>query len=195
MQVVHNKVNLCEFECVIMSLFSLHTSGLIVLLLYKTFVSQLKVKLDEPAGAEKYRSITTMFYRHVDAVILMYSVADQYTFDGLEYIAAVARDKLVTNSEGSTIWALFGNKSDEPVAIEDLEERVEELSRRVTGATELRDLHFLVSAKTGDGVKEALDAVVREVHRRRKAVGSIKRNRGMIVRGPSMDTTADKCCS
>ena len=138
-----------------------------------------------------------MFYRQVDAVILMYSVADEYTFDGLEYIASVARDKLVTNSEGSTVWALFGNKSDEPVEIKDLEEKVEELSRRVTGATALRNLHFLVSAKTGKGVKEALDAVIREVHRQRKAVGSIRRNQGMTIRRPALNSTAVKrlCCS
>ena len=153
------------------------------------------MRLDEPAGAEKFRSIVTSFYRNADAIILMYSVKDQYTFEGLEYIASVAKDKLIL--DGDPVWALFGNKCDEQIEIEDLEEKVAVLSDRVTGSRELCDLHFSVSAKTGERAMEALDAVVKKVHRLKKsrAEEAQRRAYGMVIRDVQAERERVTCCS
>ena len=151
--------------------------------------------LEEPAGSERFRSITASFYRHAHAVILMYSVGDVYTFESLEHIARVAKESLYESRD--VTWALFGNKCDESAEIDDLEDKVASLSNRITGnSTELDELHFRVSAKTGEGTTEAITKVIQVIHQKQKAVRA--ENRSALHATVDLPSPADRnhqCCS
>ena len=126
------------------------------------FIGQ--VEIEEPGGVELYRSIPRSFYRSADGIILMYSREASYSFDGLSYILLEA----VSNMDFSqkTVWALFGNKCDLPLAVDKLENRVEELSAKLhKQTTGTLSIHCAVSAKTGENLTRALDRVVAEMHR------------------------------
>ena len=120
--------------------------------------------MDEPAGQERFRSVTPRFYRNVHAVILVYSINSEYTFEALPPLIKEALD----HTTQTATWALFGNKCDLDNEIGNMEEREKTLSDIVRDSGYAYDgikIHCAVSAKTGENVTTALDAVVREVCR------------------------------
>lgn len=118
--------------------------------------------MDEPAGQERFRSVTARFYRNVDAVVLVYSLNSEYTFEALPPLIKEALD----HTNQTAVWALFGNKCDLDNEIDNMEERERTLSEMVRDSSYAHKgirIHCAISAKTGDNVTTALDAVVREV--------------------------------
>lgn len=123
-----------------------------------------QVEIEEPGGVELYRSIPKSFYRSADGIVLMYSREASCSFEGLSYILLEAASNMEFSRK--TVWALFGNKCDLPMAVDKLEDRVEELSERLHKQTTARlGIHCAVSAKTGKNLSQALDRVVAEMHR------------------------------
>ena len=128
----------------------------------------------------------------------MYSVSDKYTFDGLTILAKSAKQDFASTG---LVWALFGNKCDKLIDIDDLDKKVSALSARVLGDESLSKLHFFVSAKTGEGVVESLASVVKEIHRRsmeepKNGMTGMEepKNRGMTVTDET-STSTHKCCA
>lgn len=103
----------------------------------------VKVVLWDTVGQEKFRSITTSYYRGSAGVLLVYDVTRESTFANIvEWLKEIERYP-------NMVRLLVGNKSDAgenkvPQA------QVQELLRANPGMT-----HFLVSAKTGDNVMQA----------------------------------------
>ena len=110
----------------------------------------------DTAGSERFRSLTSNYYFKADAALLMYSVDDSYSFERLQdEIQNAARFV----DPDYFVWALIGNKSDLAMEVDarQIEARCEQLH------TELK---FCTSAKTGENVLEALEAVIKHVHNR-----------------------------
>ena len=68
----------------------------------------LKLQIWDTAGQESFRSITKIFYRSADAVILGYSITDRATFDNLSNWLREVRDQCYPD----VMLFLVGNKSD-----------------------------------------------------------------------------------
>ena len=68
----------------------------------------LKLQIWDTAGQESFRSITKIFYRSADAVILGYSIADRATFDNLSAWMREVREQCYPD----VMLFLVGNKSD-----------------------------------------------------------------------------------
>ncbi len=102
--------------------------------------------------------------RNADAVILMYSVEDRYTLVNLpewhEEISCCVPDikKIVI--------AVVGSKND---LVAEIEPETIECMCQNFGTS----LSFFTSAKTGEGVKEALEGIVKEVHRLKKVESEV----------------------
>ena len=108
----------------------------------------------DTAGSERFRSLTSNYYFKADAALLMYSVDDSYSFERLQdEIQNAAR----FTDPDYFVWALIGNKSDltMEVDVRRIEARCEQLHT---------NLKFFTSAKTGENVLEALEAVIKHVH-------------------------------
>ncbi len=111
--------------------------------------------LFDTAGGERYRTLTSNYYMHSDAAILMYSVDDQYSFARLSDEVENAAKFIDTDD---FVWVLVGHKSD--LSREVPTERVVALAKELD-----TKLYFLASAKTGENVAEVMESVIRHTHK------------------------------
>lgn len=118
--------------------------------------------MHDTGGGERFRTLTSNFYRNADAALLMYSVEDRYTFENLQEWIENAQDSVPDID--SFVWAVVGNKCDLPLEIEpeSIKARCDQL-----GTT----LNFFVSAKTGENVSMAFEKTLEYMYRR-KATGA-----------------------
>lgn len=124
--------------------------------------------LNDTGGGERFRTLTSNFYRNADAAILMYSVEDRYTFENLQEWIENAQDCIEYDT---FVWAMIGNKSDRPLEIEHDSIRARSEQLQTT-------LSFFTSAKTGENVVPAFEKIVEEVHKQRgssKPVTTLKK--------------------
>eukprot|EP00731_Ephydatia_muelleri_P026598 Em0018g698a len=118
--------------------------------------ASVKVALYDTASNEKYRStMTSNYFRHARGVILMYSVDDQASLVELSEWKATAS----LYSDQDITWALIGNKCD-------LFMEVPEDAIKAKCDEFKTNLSFMVSAKTGENVKETFEQIVDRIHNR-----------------------------
>jgi Ras-related protein Rab-1A len=110
----------------------------------------LKLNLWDTAGQEKFRTLTTSYYKGANAVIFVYDITDRSSFSQLrDWI--LETKKYVGNDY---IGIITGNKLD-------LEEkRVVQTNELLLLAEDLEMPIFEVSAKTGDNINEMFETVV-----------------------------------
>nr|ABD65447.1 Rab-like1 [Suberites domuncula] len=119
---------------------------------------EVSMTLYDTAGIERYAQINSTYFRRSRVVIFMYDISDRETFDSLTHWEREAVEKSFTRGQPEIITALVGNKVD----LED--------ERQVTNARALqfadnycipKELVFEISAKSGEGVSEMFDAIIR----------------------------------
>lgn len=115
--------------------------------------------LHDTGGGERFRTLTSNFYRNASAAILMYSVEDRFTFENLQEWIENAHDSIT--DVDNFVWALVGNKSDLPLEIE--HDTI--LSRQEQLKTELS---FFTSAKTGENVTATFERIIEAIHSKRQ---------------------------
>nr|XP_048697833.1 uncharacterized protein LOC125632935 isoform X2 [Caretta caretta] len=109
----------------------------------------VQISLWDTAGEERFLSLSSCYYRGTDAVLLVYSVQSQLSFDSLPHWVCMARQ----HCPEAPIF-LLGNKTDlEPCLPEDKAEKFS-VEHRIAG-------RFNVSAKTGENVDRCVQDVVR----------------------------------
>ena len=71
---------------------------------------EIDVKLDiwDTAGAERYHSITPMYYRNARAAVVVYDISDAKTFDRAKTWVSDLRERV----DLDTVIAFVGNKVD-----------------------------------------------------------------------------------
>ena len=120
----------------------------------------LQVMLWDTAGAEQFRTLSDHYYREACGGLLVYCVEDTYTFESLQEWIDDANRRIKSDK---FVWALLGNKSD--LYNEIGEERVEAQCQLMN-----TDLSYQCSAKTGENVMEAFNAVVVAIHKSQSAI-------------------------
>lgn len=115
----------------------------------------------------------------------MYSVEDRYTFENLQEWVESASDVVDTDS---FVFALVGNKSDQPL-------EVEHESIRARCDTLETQLSFFTSAKTGDNVIESLEKLIHYLHKTRSSRCAPPSSTGTIVRPSGLKQQKQSCCS
>jgi Ras-related protein Rab-1A len=68
----------------------------------------LTVKLIDTAGQEKYRKLTTSYYKYADGIILMFDVTDKETFDSI----SIWNNEIQNKSKKDINVLIVGNKID-----------------------------------------------------------------------------------
>jgi small GTP-binding protein len=112
----------------------------------------------DTAGMERYRSVNKMYYRDAAVCLLVFDLLDHSSFDDVDMW------KLEVGKEDTTrtiTFILVGNKADvtDPAQIQVTEDQARDR------ASEFGIQYFAVSARTGEGVSELLDAVVQAIVR------------------------------
>lgn len=108
----------------------------------------IKLKIFDTAGQERFRALTSGYYRNIDACILVYDVTSRSSFDNVEYWLRSFKE----HATKSFIQVVVGNKIDRPKIVDS------------TLAKELADewdcKFFQTSAKENIGVEKLFTTLV-----------------------------------
>ena len=113
----------------------------------------LKFEIWDTAGQEKYRSLTTMFYKDANAAVMVYDVTRAESF---EEIKNYWSNQIKDNSPENIILAIAANKSD---LIE--QETVDEGEAR-NFAKELNAIFVTTSAKSSEGINSLFEEIAKK---------------------------------
>lgn len=109
----------------------------------------------DTAGQEKFRAITSSYYRGSHAIVLVYDVTKRQTF---EHIATWLKEATDQCTNPDAIKVLIGNKVD----CED-GDRCVDREEGVEFARDNKMLFFECSAKTKIGIFQAYDEILRKI--------------------------------
>ncbi|KAG8199014.1 hypothetical protein JTE90_001809 [Oedothorax gibbosus] len=113
---------------------------------------RIALQLWDTAGQERFRSMTHQYFRKADGIIVVYDVTSESTFRNV-------RNWMHNIKEGAqegVMVMLLGNKVDLCVYETDRVVRTKDGTRL---ADEYESLFFETSAKTGDSISDAIDAL------------------------------------
>ena len=113
----------------------------------------LRFEIWDTAGQEKYRSLTTMFYKDANAAVMVYDVTRAESFEELKNYWA---KQIKENSPVNIILVIAANKSD---LIE--QEQVDEGEAR-NFAKELNAIFISTSAKSSEGINSLFEEIAKK---------------------------------
>jgi len=139
---------------------------------------ELKLQLWDTGGMERVASITSSYYKHSEAAILVFALDNPDTF----HILSQHLLDIVTYAENAKIF-LCGNKFDQKNKIQisdsDMEAFCEQCHNLVSGI-------YKTSCKTGEGVEEMFTDIARQLtmsNRSRMELQTIEETSFQVARG------------
>ena len=134
----------------------------------------INIKLWDTAGQERYKSLTQNYFKNAEGVLLTYDITNSESFDNLkEWISSIKK-----NMEGKDIFIpviIIGNKID----MEDSRETSKEDAEKF--AKENNYKYFETSAKTGEGVDDAIRELVIQILKQNGQIDDQKEARASSV--------------
>ena len=113
----------------------------------------LKLEIWDTAGQERYRSVTKMFYKDANAVVLVYDITSKYSYEELQsYWIEQVKESCPKN----IILAIIANKAD---LVE--HEQVDEGEAR-NFAKELNAIFISTSAKSSEGINSLFEEIAKK---------------------------------
>ena len=124
--------------------------------IFEVYDKKVKATIWDTAGAERYRTITSNYYRGSHAIIFVYDVTERSSFENIEkFWLKEVKEYFPNTSE--IVMMLVGNKIDNIYNRAVTEAEGEELARK-------NGMMFIeTSAKEKIGVNEAFEEVVNKV--------------------------------
>lgn len=117
----------------------------------------IKLQIWDTAGQEKFRSLTTAYYKGADAILLAFDLTNRHSFESLEEWL----DQINEYTTTDPVVIMIGAKSDVHSGHNVNRQEIEEF------ANEKGFPYYLVSAKTNENVMECFVHVVTELIDRR----------------------------
>ena len=144
---------------------------------------EIKLKIWDTAGQERFRNITTQYYKGADGIVLVYDVTDESSYEKIRDWM----EQILSNTQQEEIGlVLLGNKCDmEPRSV------TEEMGKKM--AEELKIEYYETSALNGQGIKEAFEALTRDIMKK-KGVGEGNNNAGVALNGKKKKDKKDSDC-
>ncbi len=117
----------------------------------------IRIKIWDTAGQERYKAITKCFFQRAQGIIIVFDVTNKRSFDDLKmWIDSIkSQSKLTEDLENMPI-ILIGNKIDLP-------KRVIDKETALNFAKEQNLEYYETSAKTGEGIDNAIKELVKKV--------------------------------
>ncbi|KAM0674280.1 hypothetical protein GVAV_002356 [Gurleya vavrai] len=103
----------------------------------------VSLQIWDTAGQERFRSITKSYYRGAHAILLVFSLTDEKTFQCVDWWMKSIKEEI---SDESVPIVLIGSKVDE--------DHVKEYYNYENKANEMKIQFFCTSAKTGFNIEE-----------------------------------------
>lgn len=109
---------------------------------------------------------SSIIYRNVDAVMLVYSVDNSHSLDALQdcWVTEYTTYQRITD----TAWVIVGNKNDRPLEVD--QQALDDLCSRLPGCVSM-----FASAATGNNVDEVFHLAIRKAYKKRAQKGTLIR--------------------
>ena len=138
----------------------------------------LTVKLIDTAGQEKYRKITTNYYKNADGIILMFDVTDKQTFDSI----SIWNNEIQNKSKKDINVLIVGNKID-------LENNRFMSKKEIEQQLSLKNFKYEeISAKDNNNIEHIIENFAKIVYY------SKKNNEGGLKLQNVINLQKKKCC-
>ena len=134
----------------------------------------IQIKIWDTAGQERFKSLTQNYFRNAEGVILTFDVTSTESFGNLKYWISSFKE----NMEKKNIFIpviIIGNKIDLVDSREINKEDAEKFSK------EKNYKYFETSAKTGEGVDEAIKELVNQVLKQNGQKDDQKETRNSVL--------------
>lgn len=122
--------------------------------------SKVKLHIWDTSGQDRFRAMTSLYYRDAQAAILVYDVGNNESFEGLEYWIKELCDKANKNE---MILYMAGNKCDIPFEKRKVAEEKARMFAEQQGL-----IFYETSAKTGEGIKSLFHRIARDMYEKSK---------------------------
>ena len=125
----------------------------------------VEVAINDTAGQERFRSLTKMFYKGADGILVGFDLTNKDTFDKVNYwIGQIEENK---NKDYLVSLVLFGNKCDKKQQIVVNEDDIASMKRQYNLE------FFATSAKDGTNVQEAFEYLIKKTLKAKGLLGKI----------------------
>ena len=108
---------------------------------------EVDISITDTAGQERFRSITKMFYKGADGILVGFDLTDRNTFEQVNYWISQIEEN--SSKDYPISLVLFGNKCDNVENIKVSEEDIEKLKEKY------KLTFYKTSAKDGTNVQNA----------------------------------------
>ena len=144
-----------------------------------------RLNIWDTAGQEKFRSVTRMFLQETNIILLVYSIVDELSFEGLDYWY----NTVIDNCGNDVVIAIVGNKYDLYTEEVITEEKAEKYAK------DKNAVFKLVSARTNKGsIDELFDMILDEYIK--KSLG-VRKNSNIKINNKQKNEVKEKknkCC-
>ena len=151
----------------------------------------IRIKIWDTAGQERYKSLTKGFFRNAQGIIIVYDVTNIESFNNLKYWIQSFQNNI--DLEQNDVPAIIiGNKIDLP------EREVEKINGEKFAIGEKYE-YFETSAKSGEGVNEAIRFLVSKIFENPNDYKKNKENKNIKIKGENNNKEnksekIKKCC-
>ena len=145
----------------------------------------IRLKIWDTAGQEKFRAIQKQYYRNSDGILLVFDVTKFETFNVLEEWI----NSIKNQTSNDIIVVLVGNKID--------------LNNKVISDDEIKNFandnkfkYFLTSAATGKNINEVFDYIVKEIYniKSKKKKNDSNNNNNKNLKKNYIKSNKKACC-
>ena len=114
----------------------------------------IRIKIWDTAGQERYKALTKCFFQKAQGVMVVFDVTNQKSFDDLKFWLDSVKTHIYDDDYVPIV--IIGNKID-------LQKRVVQKKDAIDFAEKNNYHYYETSAKTGDGVDNAIKELVKSV--------------------------------
>ena len=123
----------------------------------KLYGEEIKVKIFDTAGQERFRSITSDYIRKANGMLLVYDISHKPSYDNIENWI----NSLKEETDQKMIPAvLIGNKKD----LADERVITEEQGRELAKRYEMEEHFYETSCSTGENVEKAFNDLIEQIY-------------------------------
>ena len=144
---------------------------------------KIKVKFVDTAGQERFRTITSTYYKHADGIMLMFDVTQRNTYENINYWV----EEINKKCKSDIPIIVLGNKIDLNNRIKSKEEFEEEMKKYNYD-------YYEVSAKLNINIKETIEKMCLLMYKFRLSQNQKYQNQNSILLNEVNNNPERKCC-
>ena len=134
---------------------------------------EVKVKIFDTAGQERFKSIASNYLKKAEGIILVYDITDRISFENIDNWV----DDINKEGENSKAIILIGNKSDKEDERAIQKEEGEKLAKNCCGGIKF----YETSCQTGEKVEKAINDLVNDVYNKYSGNISEDKDNNLII--------------